>query len=86
LTDTIEQCLIVLKNTKDIRTLLLAIGGSEEFNPHVIKEIKEKCPKLKILAVVERQAINEVKNTIDLGAAGCICKPFKSEEILSFIS
>jgi len=86
LMDNIEQCLFILKNANDAKALLLAINGSEEFNPQAIKNIKKEYPKLKILVVAERKETQETKEAINLGAESCIFKPFKSEEILAFVN
>jgi len=78
LTDTVEQCLEVIKNT-DIGTLLFDVDNQE--NPvEEIKAIHTDNPDIKIISLGRSEA---TQDAIEVGANGYILKPIKSDELLS---
>ncbi len=85
LTDSIPQSLDCLKHAKDINTLLMSVGNSDEFNSKTVARIKKDYPKLKIVAVVDYKGAPDAREAIRQGASGYIIKPFKPDAVLSFI-
>ncbi len=85
LTDGGEQALETLKSAKDIGIVLLDIKMRKVHGLDVLKEIKEKHPKVKVIMVTGYKSVETAAEASRLGASGYIVKPFKSEEILETV-
>ena len=85
LTDGGEQALKVLANDKTIGVVLLDIKMRKVHGLDVLKEIKEKHPKVKVIMVTGYKSVETAAEAARLGASGYIIKPFKSQEILETV-
>ena len=81
-TDNGEQCLEILKNSKDVGLLLLDIKMPKVNGLDLLKVIKERHPQLNVVIVTGYRSVETASEASRLGACGYIVKPFKSEEIL----
>ena len=81
-TDTGEQCLEIIKNSKDVGLLLLDIKMPKVSGLDLLKVIKERHPQLNVVIVTGYRSVETAAEASRLGACGYIVKPFKSEEIL----
>ena len=81
-TDTGEQCLEILKNSKDVGLLLLDIKMPKVSGLDLLKVIKERHSHLNVVIVTGYRSVETAAEASRLGACGYIVKPFKSEEIL----
>ena len=80
-----DQCLECLRNSKEIKLVLIDIKMPKRNGLEIIKEIKEKHPATKIIVVTGYRSFETANEAIRLGASGYIVKPFKSEEILATV-
>jgi DNA-binding NtrC family response regulator len=85
LTDGGEQALSILESAKDIGMVLLDIKMRKVHGLDVLKEIKEKHPKVKVIMVTGYKSVETAAEAARLGASGYVVKPFKSEEILETV-
>src|SRR5947209_3712620 len=83
--DNGKQALHALSNNKDIPLVLMDIKMPKNSGLEVIKEIKNKNPKIKVIMVTGYRSVETAAESSRLGANGYIIKPFKSEEILETV-
>ncbi|MFA5060635.1 MAG: response regulator [Candidatus Omnitrophota bacterium] len=84
-TESGEQCLECLKNSKDIGIVLIDIKMPKVNGLETLRQIKEARPDVKVVMVTGYKSVETAQEAIRLGADGYIVKPFKSEEILETI-
>src|SRR4051794_3870265 len=70
LTEGGEQALEVLKNDKSIGVVLLDIKMRKVHGLDVLKEIKEKHPKVKVIMVTGYKSVETAAEASRLGASG----------------
>lgn len=85
LTDNGEQCIDALKNNSDIKLVLLDIKMPKVNGLDVLKNIKEIYPDMNVIIVTGYKSVETASEATQLGAAGYIVKPFKSDEILETV-
>ncbi len=85
LTDGGEQAMGILDNDKTIGVVLLDIKMRKVHGLDVLKQIKEKHPKIKVIMVTGYKSVETAAEAAKLGASGYIVKPFKAEEILETV-
>jgi len=86
LTGDSGQGLDCLTHAKDVGLVLWDINASDEDGLKTLKTIIANFPKLPIVALVPGQSTKAGNKVLGLGAAGCITKPFKADEILALIN
>ena len=79
------QCLDCLAKSKDIGLVLMDIKMPKVNGLEVLKQIKDKFPKLNVVIITGYKSVETATEAVRLGASGYIVKPFKSEEILSTV-
>lgn len=85
-TDHPEQCLEVVKHSKDdIGVVLLDIKMPKVNGLELLKAVKEVRPSLPAVMVTGYKSVETATEATKLGANGYIIKPFKSEEILATV-
>jgi DNA-binding NtrC family response regulator len=80
-----EQALYTLENTPDIKVALMDIKMPKVNGLDVLKEIKNRFPKVKIIMVTGYKSVETAAEASRLGASGYVVKPFKSQEILETV-
>jgi len=80
-----QQCLDCLANAKDIGLVLLDIKMPQINGLDVMKIIKDKYPYVKVVVITGYKSVEAATEAVNLGAAGYIVKPFKSDEILETV-
>lgn len=85
LTDSGEQCLQCLDNDKSIGLVLLGIKMPKINGLEALKAVKEKRPDLNVMAIAGYKSTGTACGASPPGAAGCLGKPFKSDEILETV-
>ena len=85
LTEDGEQCLKTIEKAKDIGAVLIDIKMPMVDGLTILKQIKEKRPKLPVIVVTGYKSVETAAEASKLGACGYIVKPFKSEEILKTV-
>ncbi|MDP2654719.1 MAG: response regulator [Candidatus Omnitrophota bacterium] len=82
LTTSGEQCLECLRNSKDVKLVLLDIKMPQVNGLEILKEVKAKHPDKKVIIITGYKSVETATEAVRLGASGYIVKPFKAEEIL----
>jgi DNA-binding NtrC family response regulator len=85
LSDGGEQALEILKNAPDVGVVLLDIKMRKVHGLDVLREIKEKHPKVNVIMVTGYKSVETAAEAAKLGATGYIVKPFKAQEILETV-
>ncbi len=80
-----QQCLDCLDNAGDIGLVLLDIKMPQVNGMDVLKIIRDKHPDVKVVVITGYKSVETASEAVNLGAAGYIVKPFKSEEILETV-
>lgn len=80
-----SQCLECLKNAKDVGLVLLDIKMPQISGLGVLEGIKKERPDIPVIMVTGYKSVETASTVANLGAAGYIVKPFKSEEILETV-
>jgi DNA-binding NtrC family response regulator len=87
LTADVAQGLECLSYAKDIGLLFLNVdGASPDFSPEAVTKIKENHPQLPIIAIAGHKGAAKAKEAVQLGAAGCFARPFKTDEVVSAVA
>jgi DNA-binding NtrC family response regulator len=81
LTEDSKQCLECLRNAIDITILFIDLSVGEE----MIHQIKEKYPKLKVIAIADKKSSKPLKELQSIGFSGQVTKPFRPEPVLAFL-
>jgi DNA-binding NtrC family response regulator len=84
-TDSGQQGLACLENSKDIGLALLDIKMPKMDGFEVLKKIKEKHPSVKVIMITGYRSVETAAEAVRLGACGYIIKPFKADEILNIV-
>ncbi len=71
---------------KKYHLLLLDIRMPRKDGLEVLKFVKEEYPDLKVIIVTGLASMDEIKNTVKMGAFACIKKPFRIDKILEKVS
>ena len=85
LTQDGAQCLDCLEKSKDIKLVLMDIKMPKTNGLDILKQIKEKFPKLNVIIVTGYKSVETAEAAVRFGASGYIVKPFRSEEILATV-
>ena len=85
LTDSGEQALESLEQNNEIGLVLLDIKMPKVNGLEVLKLIKDNHPDLKVIIVSGYRSVETAAEATNLGAAGYMTKPFKSDEILETV-
>ena len=85
LTDNGNECLNILKNTKDIGLVLMDIKMPQTSGLDILEKIKIGYPDINVIIVTGYKSVETATEAVRRGANGYIVKPFKSEEILSVV-
>jgi putative nucleotidyltransferase with HDIG domain len=67
---------------KKYHLLLLDIRMPRKDGLEVLKFVNEEYPDIKVIIVTGLASIDEIKNTVQMGAYACIKKPFRIDKIL----
>ena len=81
--ETQTHALEVISQRDDINLLFLGLHNDGGINTDVFSDIREKLPKLTIIACGDYKSEEHAMDAVRLGATGYIIKPFKAEEILA---
>jgi DNA-binding NtrC family response regulator len=52
-------------------------------NTGLLSHIKRQCPNSYIILITSKRGDEFIKDAMDFGAYGCVCKPFNVDEILT---
>jgi DNA-binding NtrC family response regulator len=85
LTDSTEQCLECLRNSKDINVLLLNIKMAEVNELKLLANIQKQHPTIPVVIITDYNFVETASSASKLGTKDYIGKPFKSEEILKMV-
>jgi DNA-binding NtrC family response regulator len=85
LTDNGNQCLDCLKNSKDIKLVLMDIKMPKVNGLEVLRKIKQERPDVDVIIITGYKSVETATEAVRLGASGYIVKPFKSNEILTTV-
>jgi len=85
LTDSGEEALQCLDNDPTIGLVLLNSKASAISVPEILKQIKNRRCGLNTLMIADHKSVETAVEAAQLGAAGHIVKPFKSDEILETV-
>lgn len=85
LTDSSEQCLECLDNSRDIGLVLLDIKMPKVNGLETLQKIRESHPDIKTIIITGYKSVETASEASRLGASGYIVKPFKSDEILESV-
>ena len=77
-----EQCLQLLKQSKDVGLVFLDIKMPKIHGLEILESIKKKHPKVNVVMVTGYQSVDTASVAANRGASGYIIKPFKRTEIL----
>lgn len=77
--------IIELLEEEDFDVLLLDLGTPGVTGAQLYRDIRKANPKVHIILMTARFGDDLVKEGMDLGAYGCIHKPFDTDEILTML-
>ena len=86
LADGGQECLQILKNSKDIGLVLLDIKMPVVGGFDVLDQIKKDYPQLPVIMISGYRSVEAAGETTRLGGNDYIVKPFKSTEILKTVA
>lgn len=85
LTDDGTQCLECLKNSRDIKLVLMDIKMPQVNGLDILEQIKAHHPDINVIIITGYKSVETATEAVRLGASGYIVKPFKSDEILTTV-
>ena len=80
-----EEALQILKNSADIKVVLLDIKMPRKSGLDVLKEIKSHNKQLPVIIVTGYQSVETAAEVIKNGASNYIVKPFDSKVVLDIV-
>ena len=77
------HALEMLSQKKDISLVFLGLHDESGINTEIFADIREKLPKLTVVACGDYRSEEHAIEAVRQGATGYMIKPFKAEEVLS---
>ena len=77
------HALEILSDSKNISLLFLGLHDEDGINTEIFADIREKLPKLTVIAVGDYKSEDHALEAVRQGATGYMIKPFKAEEVLA---
>ena len=78
-----SHVLEILSQRADIKLLFMGLHDDGGINTDIFTDIREKLPKLTVIACGDYKSEEHAVEAVRLGATGYMIKPFKAEEILA---
>lgn len=77
------HALEILGGKADVSLLFFGLHDQDGINTGIFSDIREKFPKLTIIAVGDYKAEEHALEAVRQGATGYMIKPFKAEEVMA---
>ena len=81
--ETQSHALEILSLKPDTQLLFLGLHDEGGINTEVFADIREKLPKLTVIACGDYKSEEHALEAVRQGATGYMIKPFKAEEVLA---
>ena len=77
------HALDVLSGENNIALLFLGLHDEDGINTEIFADIREKLPKLTVIAIGDYKSEEHALEAVRQGATGYMIKPFKAEEVMA---